>query len=572
MADYTLHPETDLHVSKKQLVQQFLFFLKQVKRTDVFELGGIRGIRENAKFLKRWGALEAGNLAISARKDPDRTALIDDKGQFTYKELYDETLRLAHGFQDNGVVAGQNVAVLALNGRDVLLPLFARQMVGYHIFMINANSSGQQIEKVLEFHEITTIIVDSNFYGRLTEKTKATVQVIIGYEEDGFSAADEGLKTLQDIIDGASVPETAYRFGEDNLPKNPPRSVHVVMTSGTTGMPKGVVRRMLRSPQGVAPALAAYPLHRNMRLLLTSVLFHFYGWGMLVLCLLTTSTIITQRKFDPERVIKEIDKYDIDSWASAASRLRETCAYLDNAGIERVNGLDFIISSGSPLMPYEVEEVNSKFGRILVNGYGSTETSILAGSSAEELGNDPTLTGTVYPGVRVEIRDEDGNPVPEGETGEVCASTYDMFAGYTDPKIKMRTVDGMLRMGDKGYFKDGKLYVLGRADDLVITQYGEKIFPSEIEDLLVRDDRIGDVHVHGVKDPKYGQALVAYVIRSEGVAPSDLTADDIRATTKAHLSEAHVPRDVFFVDSFPRNPMGKVIRHELPDHSTAPES
>ncbi|MDO4928977.1 MAG: AMP-binding protein [Corynebacterium sp.] len=568
MAKYTLKPENDLNTPKSYIARQSLFFLQQLRKAKVLELGSPKDIIQDQKTQKRWGGLEGGILANTARRHPNTKALIDDKGQLTYRELFEQTVRLAHGLQEHGVRDGGNVAVLALNGRDAILPLCARQLLGYNSFMINANSSGPQIQRILEFHEIPTLIVDSNFYDRLTDETKANTDIIIGFEEDGFKAADHNLPTLQRLIDKANVPSSAFEGGHDFLPKKPSLSQHVVMTSGTTGMPKGVVRRMLKSSQGIAPALAAWPIQREMTVLLTAVLFHFYGWGFMIILMLSGSTIVTQRRFDPARVVKEIEEYKITGWASAASRLRQVCSYLDEENIDHVNGLEFIVCSGSKIMPYEVEKVNQKFGRILTNAYGSTETSVLAASNAEQLAADPTLTGIVYPGNRVEIIGEDGKPVPDGEVGEVYTATYDMYAGYTDPSINIPTIDGMHRMGDKGYKKGNKLWVLGRADDLVITQYGEKIFPTEIEDLLIRDDRIHDVHVHGVQDPEYGQALRCYIIRAEGVTKDELSAETVKDLVAQELSEAHAPRDVFFVEDFPRNPMGKVIRPELPGHST----
>lgn len=563
MANYTLHPKGDHGVSRTEVMKQFFFFLSQMRSAKIFAKSSPKELRADFKNFSRWGSLESGSLANAARRLPDRLGLVDDDGELTYKEFFDKVFRLAHGLQEFGVEDGGKVAVMALNGRSAIFPLCARQMLGYHIFMINANSSGAQIERVLDFHEVDTLIVDQNFFDRLNEATLEKVNVIIGHIDDANDSAIAGLPTLEEIIDGADVPSQG-----DKLPAKPTKSMHVVMTSGTTGMPKGVVRRQLKSPQGIAPALASIPWRREMTVLLTGVLFHFYGWGNMMVCLTTGSTIITQRTFNTERVLAEKEKYGINAWISSASRLRNICTGLDNLGIDKVEGLEFICSSGSPLTPYEVEKVNEKFGMILHNSYGSTETAALAISNSEELAADPTLTGVIYPGYVIEIRDDEGNLLPDGEVGEIYAACYDMFAGYTDPSIKVNTINGLLRMGDRGYRKGNRLYVKGRADDLVITQFGEKIFPSEIEDLLIRDDRVGDVYVHGVTDDKFGQALRCYIIREEGVAAEELTEEDVRTIVVESLSDAHAPRDVFFVDDFPRNPMGKVIRPELPGRST----
>lgn len=560
MSKYTLHPDTDHGVPKKEIIRQFFYFLKVLRKNNIFELGSVADVKADARTIKRFGSLESGGLANTARRHPERLGLVDDDGELTYYEFYDRVVRLATGLMQNGVRDGGNLAVLALNGRASIFPLCARQFVGYHIFMINANSSGPQIERVLEFHEVETLIVDQSFYDRLTDKTKENCTVIIGHIDDpGMLPADA--LTMDQVIESGST-------DLDLLPEKPTKSQHVVMTSGTTGMPKGVIRRQLKSPQGIGPLLGTVPWSRGMSVLLTGVLFHFYGWGNMLLCIFTGSTIVTQRNFDSSKALEQFEKYDINAWISSASRLREMIAHLDRNAIDRVDGLEFITSSGSPLTSYEVEKVNEKFGKVFHNCYGSTETSGLAISDADELAADPTLTGTIHPGSVIEIRDDDGTLLPDGEIGEIFAGAYDMFVGYTDPSIEIKTNNNLLRMGDRGYRRGNRLYVKGRADDLVITQYGEKIFPSEIEDLLVRDERIDDVHVHGVSDPHYGQALRAYVIREDGVTANELDDVEVRRIVTAGLSDAHAPRDVFFVADFPRNPMGKVIRPELPGQST----
>lgn len=560
MPKYTLHPDTQHGVPKKEVLRQFLYFLNVIRKNNIFEVGSWQEIKSDFETIRRFGTLESGALANTARRHPDRLGLVDDDGELTYGECYDQVIRLATGLLENGVTNGSNVAVMALNGRAAIFPLCARQMVGYHIFMINANSSGPQIERVLEFHEVKTLIVDQSFYERLTETTKKNCRIIIGHVED-YSTLPEDVLTMKSLIEAGRADVSA-------LPKKPTKSQHVVMTSGTTGMPKGVVRRQLKSPQGIGPVLDSIPWRRDMSVLLTGVLFHFYGWGNMLLCLFTGSTIITQRNFDSQKALEQVEKYNADAWISSASRLRGMVGYLDKHGIDRVPGLEFVTSSGSPLTPYEVQKVNQKFGPNFHNCYGSTETSGLAISSAKDLAADPTLTGTIHPGSIIEIRNDEGQLVPDGEVGEIFAGAYDMFAGYTDPSIEIKTSNGLLRMGDRGYKKGNKLYVGGRADDLVITQYGEKIFPSELEDLLIRDNRIAEVHVHGVQDPDFGQALRAYVIREDGVNSENLSADDVRRLVREGLSDAHTPRDVFFVSDLPRNPMGKVIRPELPGEST----
>lgn len=557
MTKYTLTPETHHGVSRKDALRQFQFFVQASRNVKMTEWAGFEDLREALKGMSRWGVMETSTLANNARRHADRLGLVDDEGELTYSEWWDEVHSLARALDARDIKEGSNVAVLAMNGRAAIHPLCARHLIGYNIFMINANSSGPQIEKLLDFHDVDLLILDQEFVDRLVPET-LNRELVLGFVDDQ-GTRPEGIPSMAELIKDAPR--------EDKLPQRPKKGAHVVMTSGTTGMPKGVIRRTVKSPQGVAPVLATVPWERNQVLMLTGVLFHAYGWGNLMIGLMMAATFVTRRHPEPAQSLEDIEKYGITAMATSASRLRAIISYAKEKGIDHVDGLKWITSSGSPLTPFEVENVTGLFGKILHNFYGSTETSALAITPAEELAKDPSLTGIVRPGTRVEIRDDEGNLLPDGEIGLIYASAYDMFLGYTDPTIEMEQLDGMLRMGDRGYRKGDRLWVLGRADDLVITQFGEKIFPSELEDLLMRHNEVADVHVHGVVDEKYGQALRCYIIRAEGVG-EEFDANAVRKLVTDSLSDAHAPRDVFFVSDFPRNPMGKVIKTELPGKST----
>lgn len=341
MGNYTLWPKGDHGVSKKEVMKQLVFFLKTMRHIDLLEFDGWQDFKKDIATRRRWGSLEAGALANAARRHPDRLGLVDDDGELTYAEFLDQVYKLAHALQDLGVKDGGHVAVMAHNGRASIFPLCARQMLGFHIFMINANSSGAQIERVMDFHEIDTLIVDQCFYDRLTPATRERATIILGHLD---GEAPEGVPTLQGIIDAKHV-------GVDRLPEKPTQSQHILMTSGTTGMPKGVVRRQLKSPQGIGPAFASVPIRQNQTVLLSGVLFHFYGWANLLVTMVCNSTIVTERENDPERILADLEKYKINAWVASASRLRGIIAYMDEHNIEPIDQLDYILCSGSPLTP-----------------------------------------------------------------------------------------------------------------------------------------------------------------------------------------------------------------------------
>ena len=562
MSNFTLTPRINHGAPATIKLQQFGYFLRILKDLEVLEPMGAGDIAAAAKSFYRWGALETTMLFMAARMNPDRLGLVDDDGELTYGEFWELTNRLARALQARGVKAGTNVAVLARNGRAAILPLTCRHMLGFNIFMVNANTSAKQLEHVLAFNHIDVFILDDEFLPMLADDATEKYDIILGHVDDPDNS--EHYETMEGIIGQARV--------TDSLPTRPKRGFHVVMTSGTTGMPKGVIRGAFKSPQGAAPLVSGIPWKRGLTVILTSVLFHDYGWANLVLSLFTQLTIIARRGFSPEETLRDIQHYHATAMCSAASRLRSIVSYMDNEGIDHVDGLQFIVSAGSPLAAHEIEKTNEKFGGpdaqpVLCNLYGSSESGPIAVARPKELAADTALSGRIYPGEIVDIRDEDGNLVPEGEIGIIWVAVYDLFAGYTDQDIVIPTINGAICMHDRGYITDGNmLHVLGRGDDLIITQFAEKIFPIEIENVLVSHPRIHDSYVHGVADDQYGQAIRAYVIRGEGTDP--ITADEVREHVVNELSEGHRPRDVFFVDEFPRNPMGKVIRKKLPGHST----
>lgn len=555
MAKYTLEAHLDHKFPAHKLVPQTIEFVRHARKKGLLGGSSLKDSLEDFKTMRRWPSPDTSQLANAARKVPNKVALIDDSGQLTYAELLEMAQRFATGMIQRNYGAGKNVAVMALNGRGIIVPMLAYAMAGYNIFLMNVNSSPRQLEAILDFHDIDLLITDEEFYETFEDSTKA--RPIIFSHLDSAKAPD-GHETIFEVIQ--SIPVAGI-----SLPEKPTKSVRVIMTSGTTGMPKGVIRLQRKLPVMGLPSIKNLPLQPERTWLLTAVLFHQYGWGYMCMAFGLQSTVITHRHFSAEQVYADMQKYGVNVWVTAASRIRALFKYLEIEDITQVPGLDMVISSGSPLLPTEVEQVTEVFGPVLFNHYGSSESSAEAVSGPRELARDPRLTGHIPTGVTIEIRDEEGNALADGEIGQVWVHTYDMFGGYTDPSIKIPMHDNFYFMGDRGYKFQDRLYVLGRADDLVITQFGEKIQPSEIIDTLVQSDDIDDAFVCGVADSDTGQALRAWVVPSVG---SNLSADEVREFVTSRLSSAHRPRDVFFVAALPMTPTGKVIKRELPEHDT----
>ena len=219
-----------------------------------------------------------------------------------------------------------------------------------------------------------------------------------------------------------------------------------------------------------------------------------------------------------------------------------------------------IAASGSAIGPKLVVDVLDHFGPVLYNLYGSTEVAIATIADPADLRVAPGTAGRVAFGVDVEIVDEHGKLVADGEVGRVFVGGAMKFDGYTNGDDKER-LRGLLSSGDMGYFRDGLLFVEGRDDDMIVSG-GENVFPHEVEDLLQLHPAIADVAVVGVPDDEFGQGLAAFVVLESG---TKLTKPQVRDHVRANLARHKVPREVTFVDELPRNTTGKLLRRALTD-------
>jgi fatty-acyl-CoA synthase len=223
--------------------------------------------------------------------------------------------------------------------------------------------------------------------------------------------------------------------------------------------------------------------------------------------------------------------------------------------------LRIVALSGSALGLTLAAEFMDRFGDVLYSLYGSTEVAYVSVAGPADLREAPGTAGRVLRGVVVRVVDEDDNDVEPGEVGRIFAGSAMAFEGYTSGEDKTR-LGKLASIGDVGRVDaDGHLFIEGRDDDMIVSG-GENVFPAEVEAVLQRHDGVADVAVVGVDDEKFGQALVAYVVRQGG---STVSEDELRAHVKRELAGYKVPREVVFRDELPRNETGKVVKRDLDD-------
>jgi len=339
-----------------------------------------------------------------------------------------------------------------------------------------------------------------------------------------------------------------------------------VLTSGTTGRPKGARRPTPKGPGTAAALLSRIPLRNGDGILIAAPLFHAWGLAGVQIAMALRTPLSFIRRFDPELALHTLAEQKCAALFAVPIMLQRI---LDLPG--RVRGrydlshLRIVASSGSALSGTFVTEFMDAFGDKLYNLYGSTEVSWASIADPTDLRAAPTTAGRCPPGTQVAILDKQGRPVSPGGEGQIFVGNEMLFEGYTDGGSLPR-VQELMATGDVGYLDaDGRLFVNGRADEM-IGSGGENVFPRPVEEALLALPEVHDAAVLGVDDQEYGQRLAAYVVLRRGAR---LDAEDVRSYIHQKLARFAVPRDVFFVSALPHSSTGKIVKRVLANDAWA---
>ena len=526
------------------LLKSFARFVPAVTRAGfVSAEGGPRAALALAPNLARYWFTTAREVEQGAAAAPDRIALIDDTGVLTYRQLRDDSRSLAKwllALQDERGLDELRIGVMARNGRGIILPLAAKGYAGAHIFLLNIGSSPEQLAGIFAENDINVLFIDDEFADRLPANTDG-ITIVRAHEDGG---------------EGLSVGQVVRMDVDRQLPRWPKHGNLVLMSSGTTGIPKGIVRPEPRMPFVVAGYLEAIPWRAGDTVQLTASIFHTWGWSALQVALATRSTIVTRRIFDPEACFRDIQRYRCDGLISSPIFFKQMLDLQENYD---TSSLRYLASAGNAVSPSLLRRTTERFGPILANIYGSTELALAAAASPEQMQADPTTVGKVPPGTVLKLYDDQGKEVRPGETGRIFLYNETALRGYTNPATEMVEIDGLVEMGDLGYLDDdGYLHVQSRNDDMIIVG-GENVHPQSVVEVLEDMPGVGEVYAHGVDDEQMFKRIAVWVVRS-----ADITADAVRDWVRAHLADHSIPRDVHFVDELPRNAVGKVVPRFLP--------
>ncbi|HEY3725616.1 MAG TPA: acyl-CoA synthetase [Solirubrobacteraceae bacterium] len=498
------------------------------------------------RAFDRFGLL-AGAVTIGAIRNGDRVALRDERGDVTYKEFDERSNALANAWRERGLEDGHGVAILARNHRGFLDAVFAAAKCGAKIVLLNTSFAGPQIREVAD-REGTDLLVYDDEYSEMLEGVDPPVGRFRAWTDEDESEGDDTLESL--IAEGST-----------DTPRKPKAGPKVViLTSGTTGTPKGAPRGEPRSLSMIGGLLSKVPFRAREVTELCVPMFHALGFALMAMGLALGSTVVVRRHFDPEKTLDSLEENRVTAMIVVPVMLQRMLDLgEDKISDHDLSALKIIFIGGSQLGGEVAQRGLKAFGPVLYNLYGSTEVAYATIAKPEELEKEPTTVGGVVRGTIVKILNDDGEEVEPGQSGRIFVANAAQFEGYTGGETKEQ-VKGMMSSGDVGHFdENGWLFIDGRDDEMIVSG-GENVFPGEVEELLSGHEAVEEVAVLGVDDEKFGQRLKAFVVVRAG---QDLSEDDVKGYVKDNLARYKVPREVDFLDELPRNSTGKVLKREL---------
>jgi acyl-CoA synthetase (AMP-forming)/AMP-acid ligase II len=497
------------------------------------------------KAVRAYGQI-GGLIASTAIKYGPDTGLVDELGRLTFTEMDRRSNALANGLRNRGLEAGTTVGILCRNSRWFLDATFACGKLGARALYLNTDFAGPQLCEVCAREGVQALIHDEEFAERV-EGAPAPLGSFVAWTDAEQPPAD----SLAELIASSS----------EEPPPPPSRGSSVIMlTSGTTGTPKGAPRQEGRSMAPIGAILSKVPFRSREVTYDAAPMFHALGLTHSLLAIGLGSTVVTRRRFDAKLMLEELERERVTAMIIVPVMLQRLLAALREEPARDLSSLRVIFVAGAQLEADLASQALEGFGNIIYNLYGSTEVAWATIATPEDLRAAPGCAGRAPFGTTVALYDDGGNPIEEpGVSGRIFVGNGFEFEGYTGGGHK-EVIDGLMSTGDVGHFDAAqRLFIDGRDDEMIVSG-GENVFPREVEELLASHEAIKEAAAIGVPDPDFGHALHAFIVLEP---EAELGVEDVQGHVKANLARFKVPRKVHFIEELPRNPSGKVLKREL---------
>jgi len=499
-------------------------------------------------------------LINSASNYPDRTAIISEEKRFSYKSFNHRVNRLARAMREYGLKKGDRVALMSFNTHHFAEVYFATAKLGALLTPVNFRFVGEEIEYIANNSESSFF-----FFGKEFQETIAsiyqrlrTIKNFIGVdvEKEGFA------HDYESFLSSGEADEPGVEIGEND-------PCQIMYTSGTTGKPKGAVITHGNVLWNLINTILGREDHPGEVSLIIGPLYHTAALNNhFTIQTALGGTSILVKRFDPETVLSYIEKEKVNviSGSPAMYNLLLQYPQLDHFDTRSITKC----TAGSAILPQEIKQ------RLLqvfpqANGiydvYGCTEASptitILNGKDSFRKHGS---VGPPVPFLQARVVDEQGNPVPPDQAGELVCQGPNVMQGYykNQEATKEAIKDGWFYTGDVATVdKEGYFYIVDRKKDMIVSG-GENIYPREIEEVLFTHPAIADAAVIGIPDETWGEAVKAFIVPRDGKTIDEQEVIDF---CKGHLASYKKPKAIEFVSSIPKNPSGKPLKRILRSRS-----
>ena len=506
-------------------------------------------------------------LLRNATRTPDRLAVVDKSTNTTctYGELNARVNRLAHALTDAGVRKGDRVAIVQHNCLQYIETFFAVMKIGAVLTAIDFRVTPRELQYLLNDSEANTLIIGEN-YLNLIGFIPSELRTLKNFICIGQSA--EQMPSFEELISPYPSTEPVTNVDENDL-------AVLYYTSGTTGLPKGVMMTHRNLEAAMINMLKALPITSDDITLHTSPFSHIAsGWPLLGHCY-ACGTNVTIEKFDPKAVLEAIEENKVTTWNTVPTVILRLVEYPDLTSYD-LSSLRWIGYGASPMPAEVLKKAMGLIGNIFVQVYGLTETYIVTVLPKEDHILDGPENkvrrlrscGKPLAGLDVRVINHQDKDIMPGETGEIIVKGDSVTSGYWKlPEETARTIkQGWFYTGDLATVdEEGYIYIIDRKKEIIISG-GENISPKEVEEVIYRHPSVFEVAVIGVPDEKWGEAVKAVVSLKED---KTATEEEIIAFCKQNLARFKAPKSVDFIDSLPKTASGKISRKEIKDRYRA---
>ena len=500
-------------------------------------------------------------LADAAARFGDRSAVVDGSTSLTYAELADAARTFGAALVRAGVAPGDRVGIWAPNSARWIVALFGLSAAGATLVPVNTRFKGDEAA-VLSRSGATALVTVTDFLGSdhvamlrssATELPALSTVVVAAGPPAAGTTSWEGLVAGVDDDDLAELDRRSASVAADHVSD-------ILFTSGTTGVPKGVVQTHAGTMGVARDWVAMTGIRDDDRYLMVNPYFHMFGLKAGILASVSAGlTMYPVAVFDADEVLDTVERERITVLPGAPTLYQ---SILDGAatGGRDLSSLRIAVTGAADIPVTLIRRVQEELPfQVVLSGYGLSEGGT---ATATEPGDPPdavaTTVGRPRPGFELRVVDGDGRDLPDGEAGEVLLRGATIMSHYLDDPVATAAAlseDGWLRTGDVGVVDaDGRLRIVGRSKDMFIVG-GFNAYPAEIENALLGHPGIARAAVIGIPDERLGEVGMAFVVAAAG---EDLTPEDVVAWSREHMANYKVPRRVEVVDELPVNAAGKV--------------